>query len=68
MKWTSKHNWERKKKRLESWHRWFAWRPILIDVLADNRKTYIWLGFIWRRGRYCPGWNRGYWDWEYKDE
>jgi len=37
-----------KKKNLEEWHKWFAWRPVFIDD-SDSIWDFVWLETIWRR-------------------
>jgi len=31
-------------KRMEQWHRWFAWRPVRVDGL-----TLVWMEYVMRR-------------------
>jgi len=33
-----------KRRRLEKWHRWFAWYPVRVD-----RRTLVWLEFVNRK-------------------
>jgi len=38
---------KQKEASKEDWQLWFAWVPMLID------DTYVWLEYVWRRGRRC---------------
>lgn len=39
-----------------NWHRWFAWRPVLVE------NYWVWWEPVWRKG---DGWYDGI-DWSYK--
>lgn len=61
MKFDCGETWEEKKKRLENWHRWFAWHPAKIKD-HDCRV----FEYVWRKGTYDCGYKDCYWNWEYK--
>ncbi len=48
MKWTTrrrKHN--LRAQSLSSWHRWFAWRPVV--VVGEEAEHWVWLETIERK-------------------
>jgi hypothetical protein len=61
MNWRSE-SWPVKVERMGEWHRWFAWHPVRVG------ERMHWLEFVLRRGGYMPGFDGGYWEWEYRDE
>ncbi len=50
---------EEKVTRLECWHRWFAWYPV---VIGDYR---YWLTRVYRKGKYHIHREHSFWTWEY---
>jgi len=50
-------SWDHKRKRLEGWHKWFAWRPVRV---TDN--DCRWLETLERRGVR----DFGEWAWMYR--
>lgn len=48
------------------WHRWFAWRPVIISDDDLNFIKITWLRFIMRKKTYWPGYSGSYTDVEYK--
>ena len=52
---------EEKTKRIENWHLWFAWRPVVIDT-----GRLVWLEKIWRKCAWYSGYDGGGWDSVYK--
>ena len=50
---------EEKVAKLEKWHRWFAWRPVII---GDYK---YWLVSIYRRGEYHVNREWSFWTWDY---
>ncbi len=58
MKWIDGFTWKEKIKRKETWHRWFAWYPVM--VAEDNgRKVMAWWEYVERRH---------YWIFEFEGE
>lgn len=56
--------WERKKQRLEAWHRWFAWHPARV-----HNEYLVWLEMIERKGEYgfhSRGADVATWGWQYR--
>jgi hypothetical protein len=74
MKWTI--NWNPKYKWKTEWHKWFAWYPVTLKWDGDqNIKTYVWLEYVYRKGRlhirstgYADKINNkaSWWSYEYK--
>jgi hypothetical protein len=46
---------KRKKKQLETWHKWFAWYPVVVGITKDNRKIKIWWEYVERKCFYSSG-------------
>lgn len=62
MKWTTE-TYEEKTNRLNQWHKWFAWYPILIK---DRQNIYrYWLCNVYRRGSLHVGSRTYWWHWQY---
>lgn len=57
---------ERKRINKESWHLWFAWRPIWVEHTVD-KGCWHWLEYIARKGTCEVGWESTYWTWEYME-
>lgn len=67
MKWVNGETWESKVKRLEDWHKWFAWYPVIVDFIeveGKERTVKVWLDYVERKGQYDPCWQR--WNWVYR--
>lgn len=56
MKWDCGPDLDERYRRLEQWHRWFAWRPVRV-ASHDCR----WLEWIERKGTFYFEWR-----WEYR--
>lgn len=70
MKWINGLTDEAKDMRLSDWHRWFAWRPVVIGYHGEgrNRRSIkVWLRYVWRKGRYYTWFYESGWSWEYKE-
>ena len=55
MEWVNGETKTSKDKRKESWHKWFAWYPVIIgSIQIDGKERYIkaWLQYVSRLGRY----------------
>ena len=61
MKFDCGETWAEKQQRLDQWHRYFAWRPVMI-ASHDCR----WLEFVERRGTFWSSWGDSGWDWQYR--
>jgi len=61
MKWDCGPTWQEKKAALEAWHKWFAWRPIMV-ASHDCR----WLETIERKGKYSDYFD-SHWTWKYRE-
>lgn len=48
----------------ESWHLWFAWRPVIFSYTPDNHEVKVWLQTVLRKGFFF-GDGQG-WCWDYK--
>jgi hypothetical protein len=49
------------------WHRWFAWRPVLVPVevyLPYPQERWVWLEWVERRKQACLF--EGFW-WDYRE-
>lgn len=66
MRWINGETWEHKKERLSAWHRWFAWRPIMMGEV-DGHHIKVWLEYVCRRGALHGGWDELWWEWEYSN-
>lgn len=51
-----------KNARLNVWHRWFAWYPVIISD-HDCR----WLEWVMRRGELLHQWDDSWWSWSYRN-
>lgn len=61
MRWRSE-TFNEKRKRLETWRPWFAWRPVMID----NER--VWLEWIYRRTKvHCGSFGDTLYETEYGD-
>lgn len=52
MKWINGETIESQNRRLAKWHKWFAWYPVKIGVVAINgriRNVKYWLCYVERR-------------------
>jgi hypothetical protein len=67
MKFSCGLTWEEYKSRRETWHSWFAWRPVTVSVNDQGRKQCVWLEWVSRKGTYSCNWADSQWDWEYKE-
>jgi hypothetical protein len=64
-----------KREKLEKWHIYFAWYPVLIDDNYRGKQRYAWLENVWRKGHYdwsfhkhnlwAPDWMCYFGEWEY---
>jgi hypothetical protein len=66
MRWINGYTYEEKIKRGESWHRWFAWFPVVVEITADKREIKEWLCWVEVKGHYSTGWGDDYWWYEYR--
>jgi hypothetical protein len=61
MRWAKRNH-----KRLDQWHKWFAWYPVTIGNI------HIWLTIVERKGTWCLQDAGGsFWygfDWEYREK
>ena len=57
--------WEVKKKRLNSWHRFFVIFPRHIDD-KDGKRICAALQYVERKGRITGGFMDAWWEWEYR--
>jgi hypothetical protein len=59
MRWTGGLNevyaYNKEKARLQQWHKWFAWRPVVVDITIDNKNVYAWMEIVYRKGTYTEG-------------
>lgn len=65
MIWKNGLTWEEEKRRKKTWHRWFAWYPI-VYMVRDGHKYKVWLQTIERRGEFWSSWAEEGWDYEYR--
>lgn len=56
MKFDCGETWEEKRKRLEQWHRWFAWHPVKVED-HDCR----WFEVVERQRIYYRGMRGSWW-------
>lgn len=56
-----KLNCRKRGKRLDIWHRWFAWTPVEV-AHGDCR----WLEWVERKGEHFGGMGADWWQWEYR--
>lgn len=63
MKWRTE-TWDEQKARLQKWHKWFAWHPVIIKE-KDGKHYSIWLKNIYRRGVYSVSYSDANWVWYY---
>lgn len=57
---------DEKQEFFKSWHRWFAWYPVLAKTKNQTRR--VWMKFIFRRGQlHYDAFSHSYeyWTWEY---
>ena len=71
MKWINGETWLSKKRRLENWHKWFAWFPVTVGyVVVDGkiRRVKVWWEHVERKGKYYE-WlcDDDGWTWEYRE-
>ena len=70
MKWIGKEVLSARKIRISCWHQWFAWHPVLVDIVTINKKKKyikVWLKTVWRRGEYVHMWYKHGFEWEYAE-
>lgn len=58
---TREQKWRDEKARLQSWHKWFAWKPV--RMTSDKQDMRI-FEFVYRKGIYDPH-GHSTWVWRY---
>ena len=67
MKWLDGYTSEHKRTLRENWHKWFAWFPVVINIV-NNRKQYCWLEEVERKGEILEGYMSYDWLYKYRQE
>lgn len=73
MKWINGETWGSEKNTKSAWHRYFAWRPVVIGekTMPDGkiRSVKAWLCMVERKGRYFSDMDMfsGFWSWKYRE-
>ncbi len=70
MKWIDGLTWRSKRHRLEHWHKWFAWFPVMVGITPEGRKVKVWLEMVERKGIYHHHplfMSINWWEWEYRE-
>ena len=66
MRWISGLTREEKLTRLEQWHQWFAWYPVIVGVTPDGRKIRAWMERVERSMIPPPSWLGSGWLKQYR--
>lgn len=66
MKWLTYKTWDVKVRELETWHIWFAWFPVTLEVLRDGVRRKVWLEKVLRCGTNDHSFGDSWWYWTYK--
>lgn len=73
MKWINGETWGSEKNTKSAWHRYFAWRPVVIGekTMPDGKIRLVkaWLCMVERKGRYFSDMDMfsGFWSWKYRE-
>ena len=54
-------------KRKLHWHKWFAWRPIVVGRYPNGRRNIVWLEYVKRKGHQWSSPDGIYMDFNYKE-
>jgi hypothetical protein len=67
MKWKNGLTTEERIRRMENWHSWFAWFPVVIGVTDDQHYIKAWLTHVERKGTFVCHWMEAFWTYEYRE-
>jgi len=65
MKWVNGLTLEAKIELKQTWHVWFAWYPVVVDVV-DGHSVKVWLEEVERKGAIIAWADRLEFQWEYR--
>ena len=54
-------------RRREEWHKWFAWRPVTVEIIL-GKKVRAWLETVERKGKHKVVMGSNEWKWEYREK
>ena len=57
-----------KERKLKTeWHKWFAWRPVIVEDWHGEYDYKVWLEFVDRKGEFVRSdIIGGHWEYEYR--